>query len=65
MKQSLSETESIKKIVLGIQRRASFTLTRTKKDSSVQLGLWTLYSLVQEENELLQILEWMTPKNFF
>ena len=44
MKQSLSETESIKKIVLGIQRRASFTLTRTKKLSSVQLGLNILQS---------------------
>ena len=44
MKQSLSETESIKKIVLGIQRRALFTLTRTKKLSSVQLGLNILQS---------------------
>lgn len=42
MKQSLSETESIKKIVLGVQRRASFTLTRKKKDSSRQCPAGTL-----------------------
>lgn len=42
MKQSLSETESIEKIILGVQRRASFTLTRTKEDSSPQCPDGTL-----------------------
>lgn len=68
MEQFLSETESIKKIVFWVFKEGHHLPRQGQTKTpvhSVQLGLWIFWSLAQEENDLLQILKWMTPANFF